>query len=135
MQVKLSTSSRIIADLFIQENPDTTEVCTGTHINLINSGFSINLIETARILKIDETQSAEDIWSIIVPLFEVHSRVTTRIDNMQITILPTKVPTQVRLRPDTSAILNDACLISGLKKVDVLHQAIRDFHLRLDISQ
>jgi len=135
MQVKLSTASQAVATLFMQENPDTTELCLNGRINLSNTSFNIRLVEAAKTLGLDVTLSAEEIWLIVEPLFEVHSRVVVHADETHITITPAKNPTQVRLRPDTSAILVEACRTSGLKKVDVLHQAIRDFHLRLNAHE
>jgi hypothetical protein len=134
-QVKLSTPSQAIANLLAQENPDATITQSGNRINLSSNNFSIKTTEIIKTLGLDTIQSTEEIWAIISPQLEAHSRVVVSTDNTHITIAPAKTPTQVRLRTDTSAILTDICKVSGLKKVDVLHQAIRDFHLRLNTHE
>jgi len=131
MRTKLSTPSQAIADLFVRENPGTIEVYSNGRTNLSNTSFSVKVVDIANVLGL-ETHSAEDIWDALAPLVEVHSRVMLHVDDALIAIMPAKIPVQVRLRPDTATILIDICRTSGLKKVDVLHQAIRDFHLRLN---
>lgn len=125
----INTVSEMIIAIIIAENPSTVTAVAGDRINLSGTSFSIKVAEITKALNLKH-KSTEMTHEVIAPLFEIHSRVITHVDDTHITIVPATVPEQVRLRADTAMILADICKTTGLKKVDVLHQSIRDFHLR-----
>ncbi len=125
----INTVSETIIAIIIAENPSTITTVTDDRINLSGTSFSIKVTEITKALNL-KYESAKTAHEVIVPLFEIHSRAVTHVDDTHVTIMPATIPEQVRLRADTAMILADICKITGLKKVDVLHQSIRDFHLR-----
>lgn len=121
--------SEAIIAIITTENPSTTQKVVGDHINLSGSGFRIKITEIAKALNLKGKPVV--VCEAMFALFQIHSRTVIHMNDTHITITPATVPEQVRLRPNTAVILADICKITGSKKVDVLHQAIRDYRLRI----